>query len=93
MAGRHLCLSGAAEGECGPSGEEPLSAWFLCSMIYSFTPHVFGDGLWASTCADMCHVTTRCGFTLEEVAESRVWRREGWMVQKINVGYNIGAQT
>lgn len=44
----------------------------LCSMIYSFAPHVFGSGLWASTCADVCHVPTHRGFTLEEVAESRV---------------------
>lgn len=29
------CLSRAALSECGPSGEDLLFPWFLCSMIYS----------------------------------------------------------
>lgn len=49
-------------------GPQERNLSLLGVMIYSFTPHVFGSGLWASTCADMCHVTTHCGFTHEEVA-------------------------
>lgn len=91
LDGRKTLVFEQQKVNVGPQ-ERNLSAWF-CAAWFIHSHHMSLEVVFGRPRVPKGVMLEHTGFTHEGVPWSCVWKREGWKVQKINVGQNIVAQT